>query len=141
MTTSEHRKNVRIRLEQSHRDLRERLTASNNSMDPDVKRVWVKALRSGKYKQGQGTMCRLDSKGAYSFCCIGVLADENIDTDWILLDHSSSHRLGPDGAAGSLAIDNLEMLGLSIFAQNALAKANDAGLRFSSIADAIEECL
>lgn len=34
----------------------------------DVKKKWLKALRSGKYKQTKGTLC--DGKG---YCCLGVL--------------------------------------------------------------------
>lgn len=36
---------------------------------------WLKALRSGKYKQGRGALCQIDKKGAESFCCLGVLCD------------------------------------------------------------------
>lgn len=36
---------------------------------------WLKALRSGKYKQGRGTLCQTDKKGNESFCCLGVLCD------------------------------------------------------------------
>jgi hypothetical protein len=36
----------------------------------DVKEKWVKALRSGEYKQGMGTLKREDK-----YCCLGVLCD------------------------------------------------------------------
>ena len=36
---------------------------------------WLKALRSGKYKQGRGTLCQTDKNGNESFCCLGVLCD------------------------------------------------------------------
>jgi len=39
-------------------------------MDKRVKAKWVKALRSGKYKQGRGA---LKTKNGY--CCLGVLCD------------------------------------------------------------------
>ena len=38
-------------------------------MDTKLKAKWVKALRSGKYKQGRGML--LDGKGR--MCCLGVL--------------------------------------------------------------------
>jgi hypothetical protein len=41
-----------------------------HAMNPRVKRLWVKALRSGKYKQDLDQL-RTD-KG---FCCLGVLCD------------------------------------------------------------------
>ena len=36
---------------------------------------WLKALRSGKYKQGRGALCQINKKGTESFCCLGVLCD------------------------------------------------------------------
>lgn len=44
-------------------------------MDKTIMKKWVKALRSGKYKQGRGTLCQVDKKGNESFCCLGVLCD------------------------------------------------------------------
>ena len=41
-----------------------------NKMNPKVKEFWVKALRSGKYKQTRNVLA--DNKG---FCCLGVLCD------------------------------------------------------------------
>jgi len=39
-------------------------------MNPEVKQMWVDALRSGKYAQGFGA---LEKDGR--FCCLGVLQD------------------------------------------------------------------
>lgn len=39
-------------------------------MDATIKAQWTEALRSGKYKQGQG---KLQEKGQY--CCLGVLCE------------------------------------------------------------------
>jgi hypothetical protein len=46
-------------------------------MKPNLKiiRQWVKALRSGKYKQTVGAMRRKDGKGEVSHCCLGVLCE------------------------------------------------------------------
>ncbi len=41
-------------------------------MNPEVKALWVGALRSGKYKQGRG---RLHDPADNSFCCMGVLCE------------------------------------------------------------------
>jgi hypothetical protein len=38
-------------------------------MDADLKRGWVKALRSGGYTQGRGRL-----KSGNTYCCLGVLA-------------------------------------------------------------------
>jgi len=34
---------------------------------------WLKALESGKYKQGKGYLCRIDN-GKPEYCCLGVAA-------------------------------------------------------------------
>lgn len=39
-------------------------------MDKRIRTQWVKALRSGKYKQGRGQL-----KDGNTFCCLGVLCD------------------------------------------------------------------
>lgn len=39
-------------------------------MDNELKSQWVAALRSGKYKQTQGTL-----KDSTGFCCLGVLRE------------------------------------------------------------------
>ena len=40
-------------------------------MDKALMKKWIKALRSGKYKQGQRRLRTFDGK----FCCLGVLCD------------------------------------------------------------------
>jgi hypothetical protein len=35
---------------------------------------WIKALRSGEYKQGAGKLC-VQQRGGDEFCCFGVAAD------------------------------------------------------------------
>jgi hypothetical protein len=45
-------------------------------MKKNIMNKWVKALRSGKYKQCQEKLCSVDSEtGEESFCCLGVLTD------------------------------------------------------------------
>lgn len=39
-------------------------------MNAKVKKLWLKALRSGDYKQGAGAL-----RSDHSFCCLGVLCD------------------------------------------------------------------
>lgn len=38
-------------------------------MDPNVKRLWIEALRSGKYRQGRGSLHSINEE----YCCLGVL--------------------------------------------------------------------
>jgi hypothetical protein len=44
-------------------------------MRKTVKQKWVKALRSGRYKQARGTLGRQLTNDQRSFCCLGVLCD------------------------------------------------------------------
>jgi hypothetical protein len=41
------------------------------AMKPEVKAAWVKALRSGDYKQGRSVLRRNDD----TYCCLGVLCE------------------------------------------------------------------
>jgi hypothetical protein len=43
-------------------------------MKKTIANLWVEALRSGKYKQTQEVLHRIDSKNE-SFCCLGVLCN------------------------------------------------------------------
>lgn len=42
------------------------------TLNPEVKELWTKALKSGDYKQGTGT---LHNSKTDTFCCLGVLCD------------------------------------------------------------------
>lgn len=44
-------------------------------MKQNIMKKWIKALRSGKYKQGTGTLKQYDSKGNAQHCCLGVLCE------------------------------------------------------------------
>lgn len=44
-------------------------------MNPEVKKRWVAALRSGEYVQGNDAMCVRSEYAEDSYCCLGVLAD------------------------------------------------------------------
>lgn len=44
-------------------------------MNEQVKTMWVNALRSGEYKQGQNVLHAYNSVGEERFCCLGVLCD------------------------------------------------------------------
>lgn len=43
-------------------------------MIKSMKKKWVAALRSGKFKQTTGVLCQVDNRGrAKGHCCLGVL--------------------------------------------------------------------
>lgn len=94
----------------------------------------VAALRSGKYQQGQGRLCK-DGK----YCCIGVLCE---------IMEIPKKQLGDltlyAGAGVSMPDDYLKQSGLySQFGSSGgngsdLAALNDKGYAFEQIADIIE---
>jgi hypothetical protein len=45
-------------------------------MNPKVKAMWIKALRSGEYKQGKGQLRSVEN----NFCCLGVLCNIHAQT-------------------------------------------------------------
>lgn len=62
-------------------------------MNPEIKKQWVEALRSGEYKQGYRTLARLtDDDSGKEYCCLGVLCElavkEGIITKRVLQDDS-----------------------------------------------------
>jgi len=62
-------------------------------MKAEIKKMWVAALKSDKYKQGQGQL-----KKGTKFCCLGVLCDLHHKITkggkWIKMDHGS-HKNDP----------------------------------------------
>lgn len=97
-------------------------------MNPEIKAKWVKALRSKRYKQAEGTL--RDDEGA--MCCLGVLGTVQ-RIDWDGVDDFVTETL-PEGFNA----------GLTKRQRNRLAKMNDGtgsgGRRYSfkEIADYIE---
>lgn len=100
-------------------------------MDAKLKADWVKALRSGEYKQAR---FRLKTEGG--FCCLGVLCEV------------AALRTTEDGTRveaapnddGYLPIRNL--MGCDANVIDHLAELNDDGqMPFSKIADYIEQNL
>lgn len=113
-------------------------------MKREIRDKWVKALRSGRYKQGQGSLRSADNY----FCCLGVLYDVCDSDGWepvfehICDEDSASYAVRdrvlecdlpeewlPDGYQGLRRYDH----------QSDLAKLNDNGDSFSEIADYIEQ--
>jgi hypothetical protein len=125
-------------------------------MDANVKRIWVAALRSGKYQQAQAHLRTEDG-----FCCLGVLCDIYGKDLWRFEDHvdhdeedDESDPLvrkwkydATDAYPESTVLPRPVMdwagldqpnpiIGLS---GNTLAAANDKGASFDELAKIIEE--
>jgi len=116
----------------------------DEEMNEAVKRRWIAALRSGKYRQGEGCLCAT-AKGRTRFCCLGVLANEELDAEWVFSNDPynptwSLHYKG-DEDDGLLPKDARRELGLSADQEQDLSDMNDEGKSFREIADWIEENL
>jgi hypothetical protein len=88
-------------------------------------RKWIKALRSGKYKQGTNYLCK---DGEY--CCLGVLDEIFPEME---LNGGSDTTLKNYSKIGLRAAD-----GFIPDSQESLADLNDIGYTFDEIADIIQ---
>lgn len=93
-------------------------------MDAKLKRKWVKALLSGRYKQDTGGLLM-----AGGYCCLGVLGKCAGLSKNLL--HGSSYLEDDTNVKGAPHID----------IQTKLARINDLGIPFDMIAGLIDEAL
>lgn len=133
-------------------------------MNPEIKKMWLDALRSDKYKQttceletvGQHTIWDNDEgnivpvhiKGETGYCCLGVLANELMNTGkgngFIQRDNNFGlFCLDMDGKPEHCMLTPaiLNNVGLTTAEQDRLATMNDEGSSFTEIADHIEKML
>ena len=116
-------------------------------MKAKIADLWIKALRSGDYKQGRGQL--EDNKGR--FCCLGVLCDLAIK-DGVKINREIGHYnnlFTYDTNTGSLPDKVMKWSGLKTSdgtykyysdTIRALWRHNDEGrMSFEEIADIIEE--
>jgi hypothetical protein len=119
-------------------------------MDAAVKKRWVEALRSGKYKQGKEALARRKPHGKTEYCCLGVLCDvENVLRQSNSFGEFYFGGMEGDpytGESAYLPREFAEEVGISMDAMQRLAAMND-GTRyddptprtFEEIADYIEK--
>ena len=110
-------------------------------MDIETRDRWVKALRSGEYKQDTEHNClrvTLD-EGEYKYCCLGVLADiQGADLDkygsrsWFSAENIECRNYTNDQ-------QHKYSGGLDQVTMERCALINDEGMPFTKIADWIEE--
>ena len=118
------------------------------SLLPSVKRDWLKALRSGKYKQTQNTLYDPHSKG---FCCLGVLCEvtgtkrKNLGYRSMPQSAGVFEDVTPEGdeiPKSLRSFDNKEAAWSVLYngKMTPLSVLNDSkGLNFKQIADIIEK--
>jgi hypothetical protein len=134
-------------------------------MNPEIKRRWVWALRSGSYKQGRS--CLHDGS---AFCCLGVLTDLYANEKGLTWFHTEKaktlfyYALTSDPEqASTLPNEVIEWAGLRdgnpdikaempvydeggeedhvVVTDTCLAEVNDGGKTFMEIAQLIEDQL
>lgn len=116
-------------------------------MKKKVMEKWVKALRSGEYKQTQGELVSADD----SFCCLGVLCNISDVGEWVKyndlsLDSSEEwyYECPHESTNQWLPNDVMDWAGMNssigeMGAEEPLTELNDGGKTFNQIADIIEE--
>ncbi len=121
-------------------------------MEKKQMQKWVKALRSGKYKQASDVLKKKDDSGkAVGYCCLGVLCEINKVDDEFINENCSidpvelRDTLGLRDSEGSAFDDEANhtqlriRVGLKTKRFESLAHANDAGASFKAIAAWIEK--
>lgn len=129
-------------------------------MRKEVMKKWVKALRSGKFKQGTGTLKQYNSKGEAQHCCLGVLCElynsemkksKKKTLPEKICDNDSDFSFGysrfgdskedlPREVMKWSGIENsLGQFNLSDNHYETLADLNDLGRKFKTISDIIEK--
>lgn len=131
-------------------------------MKQNIMKKWVKALRSGKFKQGTGTLKQYNSKGQVKYCCLGVLCElynqemkkkkkktlpettEDYNSQFV--DWSKCTKFGDK--AFDLPKEVMKWSGVEtsdgylwyvLYALPSLSLLNDAGKKFKTIANIIEK--
>lgn len=102
-------------------------------MDAKIKKLWLKALRSGRYRQGRGQL--VNSRNEY--CCLGVLCK-------VVGAVKNSHfdfEYGDDRGFGFLPNRLRRELHITKRQEDTLSGKNDRGKSFKEIADYIEKKL
>jgi hypothetical protein len=123
-------------------------------MKKKIAKKWIKALRSGKYKQGKGYLKQINNKENYTHCCLGVLCElynEDMKKKHkkllkITRDHFSNFYCF-NGNRVDLPIQVQQWANLSTsdgyftdhrYVSDSLASLNDREKTFKDIATAIE---
>ena len=98
------------------------------------RRLWVEALRSGKYEQGRHRL-RDNENG---FCCLGVACDVFGPDDWDGLKFLGEVSYLPPAVMEFFGISDRRAFYRHDLMKTTLADQNDKGKSFAEIADIIE---
>lgn len=113
-----------------------------------IQRDWVRALRSGKYKQCKSTLTKLEGSKKVGHCCLGVLCELALKKGVELettpseeqddaLQYEDEYIFLPAKVRKWAALREND--GDYAYDKDSLAGQNDSGTSFKKIADVIEE--
>jgi hypothetical protein len=111
-------------------------------MNPEVRKLWTEALRSGRYPQTTQVL-----RSCYGFCCLGVLCDLAVAANVIpppVVDDFEIFEYGREHKYEELPIEVQEWAGLTsgdpvLIGNQTCTTANDRlRLSFNEIADLID---
>lgn len=112
-------------------------------MNRQVKKLWVKALRSGRYRQGANRL-RQDN-GSPKFCCLGVLCEVYRKENGGKWTHVKDNNAMFIHAVVDLPLTVCDWAGLNsddpFLGSERASFLNDDGFDFDYIADRIEKYL
>ena len=121
---------------------------ARKKMVPHVKQAWVKALRSGRYRQGSGLLKAKKKGQRPEYCCLGVLCNLGDDSkkNWKVNTDDGSSGYGHPDRISTPPPRVLKAAGITVDTSNKLMTMNDGSflagsgrLPFKEIADWIEE--
>lgn len=94
-------------------------------MNKEIKKDWINALKSGKYKQGQG---KLRDNNCY--CCLGILCDIIEPTAWVNTERGFTHNEKKYFLSDSILNNYLDLKTETLNELDILAVMNDSGKSF-----------
>lgn len=119
-------------------------------MNPEAKKIWVDALRSGRYEQARAFL-KLPKGDKWGYCCLGVLCEEAIKAG---VKVEAREAEDPHGEVCVVFNGNSTVLPSAVYQWAGLGEPNPmiggntasyhndhAGRDFNEIADLIDEHL
>ena len=108
-------------------------------MKKTVMTEWVKALRSGKFKQGKKLLKQTDHNGKVSHCCLGVLCEIYNKKNKNKKLNFDNYRFLPTKVMNWCGLSTYEGRFYDLTKSSSLTAMNDEGKRFTTIANFIEK--
>lgn len=109
-------------------------------MNKQIKKLWLAALRSGKFKQARDKLRAKNDDGSYAYCCLGVLEQLRCEIEGKRFPSRLPH--GQVLTAATMKWAGLDEENPDLPDHNhGAASLNDEGKSFKYIADRIEKYL